>query len=511
MLKRYYIGIIFGLTLSASLSATTESEWRYAEERSRNAVMQVWSHFTSFNWIYPYRSPGQGQGAGSGFFIDKEGHFITNYHVVRGAKSVYVTLPSIGRLLLSTEIVGVCPELDVALMKLTDESKALVIKECGEINALEFGDSDELYETQSVLALGFPLGLRTLKSTVGGVAGRDFLRGHSLIHITAPINPGNSGGPLLTQDGNVVGINTSGYTNAQNYNYIVPANEIRVILDDLYKTQLVRRPDWGMGANRTTEAHAKSLHNPLPAGLYINYIYKNSMEEKADLRVGDMLYEVEFNGAHYKVDEFGDVTVPWRQGEKISVEELLVRCRIGDPLKLVVYRNGKRKALSCTFESPELRPVRMIYPEYEPEELDYEVFGGLVVMQLRMNHLELILSAPSLHFLREIREFKRLENQSKPVLVITTVLAGSVAHLSECLSSGYILESVNGKEVTTLPELRKALKLSLKTGEIALKMKDRPSTVLSLDEVLKEEPALAQDFMYTISETIKEMMRDYKP
>ncbi len=510
MLNTYRIVFTMSLAVSAGLYGSSDSEWQHAEECARGAVVQVWSQSTTFNWIYPYKSPEQSQGAGSGFFIDTDGHFLTNYHVVRGANSVYVTLPKMGRTLLATKIVGVCPELDVALLKLTDESRAQVEEACGAINALEFGDSDALYETQSVLALGFPLGLRTMKSTVGGVAGRDFLQGHSLIHITAPINPGNSGGPLLSKEGKVVGINSSGYTNAQNYNYIVPVNELLVVLDDLYKAPLVRRPDWGMGANRSTEAHALSLGNPLPAGLYVNYVYKNSMEEKAGIKIGDMLYEIEFNGARYKLDEFGEVSVPWRPSEKISFEELLVRCRIGDPLTFVVYRNGRRKELKCSFESPELRPVRMIYPEYESDELDYEIFGGIVIMQLRENHLDILLQAPRLAYLKEIREFKRPENQTKPVLVITTVLAGSVAHISECFSPGYIIDTVNGKTVTTLPELRAALKRSVRSGEIAMKMKDRPATVLSLDEVLSQETALSQDFVYPISGTVKQLMNDVK-
>ncbi len=213
MIKRFWYCLLF---VGFSAHAATESEWLQAEIRSRNAVVQVFAQSTLFNWLHPYKSPDLEQGAGSGFFIDKEGHFLTNYHVVREANSVYVSVPAMGRAFLLADIIGVCPELDVALLKLTPESKARVIDACGEINALEFGNSDALNETQSVLALGFPLGLRTLKSTVGVVAGRDFLEGRSLIHVTAPINPGNSGGPLMTQEGKVVGINTSGYVGAQN-------------------------------------------------------------------------------------------------------------------------------------------------------------------------------------------------------------------------------------------------------------------------------------------------------
>ncbi len=272
---------------------------------------------------------------------------------------------------------------------------------------------------------------------------------------------------------------------------------------------LVRRPNWGMGANKSTTSHARSLGNPLPAGLFINYVYKNSMEEKAGIKPGDMLYEVGLNGVHYSLDEFGYATVPWRPGEKISFKELLVRCRVGDPLSFVVYRKGQRKELRCSFEDSVLQPVREIYPEYESQELDYEIFGGLIIMQLRENHFECFKST-YVEQLGELRKYTLRENQSEPVLVITTVLVGSVAHLSECFAPGYLLESVNGQKVTTLAELRAALKRSVSSGEIAVSLKDRPSTVFNLGEVLDEEPRLSEAFMYPITGTVQQLMKSYK-
>ena len=508
-LFNYLTGVVILFPLFV-ISADFDGEWKRADERTRNAVIQVWTQATSFNWFQPYRSPEQYHGAGSGFFIDVQGRFLTNYHVVRGATSVYVTVPALGKTPLATEIIGVCPELDVALLTLTDESRAQVIAQCGSINALEFGDSDDLYETQSVLALGYPLGLRTLKSTVGCVAGRDFLMGSSLIHITAPINPGNSGGPLVNHKGEVVGINTLIRTNTQNYNYIVPSKEFLVVLPDLYTTKLVRRPEYNIGKNRATATQAGSLGNPLPSGVYINRIFKDSMEARAGLKVGDMLYEIECNGKRYKIDEYGEVSVPWRQTSKISLEELLIRCRIGDSLTYVVYRNGKRVELKGTFECTQLKSVRVIYPEYEQDELDYEIIGGLVVMQLRTNHLDLMGQSQQSTHLKEINNYLRDdEKKSQPALIIASILPGSVAHLSDCLYAGFILDRVNGQKVTTLAEFRKALLKSVDTGEIALSTKDYPATVLSLLDVLNDEQVLSRHFMYAPTETAKKLEKAY--
>ena len=497
------------MVLFSAVQAARESEWALAESRIHNAVVQIYTQSTAFNWSHPYRSPDQEQGMGSGYFIESNGSLLTNYHVVKGAKSVYITIPALGRTPLPVEIVGVCPELDVALLILTKESKLLVEKVCGPINALEIGNSDALYKAQSVLALGYPLGFPSLKITVGCVAGRDFHRGCSLLHITAPISAGNSGGPIIDHEGKVVGMTSAGWKDAQNYNIIIPSNEILVILPDLHKKGLVRRVSFCLESNKTNPPHARALGCPLPAGLYVTYVFKDSMEEKAGIKVGDILSEIEFKGALYKIDEFGDVSVTWRPGEKISLGELLVRGRIGDPITILLYRKGQKHKLSWIFESPKLRSIRNVYPEYEPHEIDYEMIAGLVIMQLRLNHLEIFAKARHFQFLKELPYLYRPENQIKAALVITSILPGSLGHMSECFVPGYILDTVNDKKVTSLTELRAALQLSLKTGEISITSKDRSSTVFDLQEVLNDEPKLAQAFVYPITPLVDGLKKEY--
>lgn len=514
--KRFLLLIVFSVTASVQSEPKKKnapsvegspSEWVMAESRAENAVVQLWAQGTEFNWLDPYKSPDQKAGVGSGFFINKDGYLLSNYHVVAGAKSTYITVPGVGRHPLEVFVVGVCPDLDIALLKLTPESYKIVLENCGSINALEFGNSDLLYNNERVLALGFPLGFHTRKSTTGTVGGRDFINGQSLVHITAAINPGNSGGPLLNKEGKVIGINTSGWDNAEGYNYIVPINDILIILDDLYSHKLIRRPDLGIGANRGTQAHARALKNPLPAGLYINFVMKDSMEDRAGMKSGDMLYELSVKGVRYAVDEFGEVSVPWRKSEKISVEELLSRCHIGDQLGGVLYRNGEKKEFHCKYETTALPAVREIFVENELPEVDYEIFGGVVVMQMRLNHLKAFEKVSSLAGLREFKDCARPSNRSKPALVITRVLVGSQADLTGCLTSGFILNTINGKEVTTLQQLRDALALSAQTGEIAIETKDKYATVLDLEKVMQDEERLSRDFMFPISETMRKLMR----
>ena len=503
------LSLLLIIAWSCTLSEAREFEWSIAETRVRNAVVQVWTQAASFDWLNPYRSPDKGQGAGSGYFIDNKGYLLTNYHVVAGAKSVYVTIPALGRIPLHVEIVGVCPEVDVALLRVNKESKKRIEQACGSINALELGNSDVVAKAESVLALGYPLGFPSLKITVGCVAGRDFHKGCSILHVTAPISSGNSGGPVIDHLGKVVGMTSGSFlggqkNSAQNYNIIIPSSEVLVILPDLYKGGLVRRLSFGLESNKTTLAHARSLGCPLPTGLYVSYVFKDSLEEKAGIKVGDVLYEVEVHGAKYKLDEFGDVSVPWRTGERISVGELLVRCRAGDPLAVTLYRKGQKHRFTWTFESSKIKSIRMIYPEYEPQEIDYEIIGGLVIMQLRANHFEILLKPGS--YLKELPLLGRPENQVNPALVVTSILPGSLGHLSDCFVPGFILDTVNDKKVTTLQELRDALQLSLKTGEILISTKDHSSTVFDLREVLNDEKKLSQDFIYPITPLVKGLL-----
>ena len=158
---------------------------------------------------------------------------MTNYHVAEDARSFQVYIPALGQKPAEADIVGVCPEIDLAVLKLRDESVKSIKTALHGMPFLKLGDSDLLFSTEPVLALGYPMGQRYLKSTVGVVAGRECIDGHSYMDITAPINPGNSGGPLLNLDGEVVGINTAGMPNAQNIGYIVPINDAKILLSDL--------------------------------------------------------------------------------------------------------------------------------------------------------------------------------------------------------------------------------------------------------------------------------------
>lgn len=507
-MNRLIIGLLLAVApLSATPSHSDEvtrsvalaDDWRYAVSKAENAVVQVVAQIAEFNWLQPYKTPNHLQGFGSGFIIDDEGHIITNYHVVAQAPSAYVYVPGLGGNYLEVSIVGRCPRQDTALLKLSDDSLRLLKKTLGKIPTLSFGDSDALYHTEPVLALGYPLGQRYLKSTAGEIAGREFIDGQVYMHITAPINPGNSGGPLLNKKGEVVGINTAGIRFSQNICYMMPSNDVKIIQDDLYTQPLVHKAHMGIWSNTSTQEHAEYLGNPTPAGFYVSHVETRSLAESFGLRKGDMIYQV--NG--YDVDHYGDVFVGWKCAPKVSLYELCLRFAVGERIELVVYRNGERLVMNGTIQIKELPSIRRIYPEVEPDEVDYELFGGMCVMQLRDNHFDYIKSI-------DLVKFAGSDNYDKKALLITNILPGSIIDKIGCLYAGCLLESVNGQKVETLAELRAALASSTKTGMIVIKTQQKTETVISLSKMLQDEGRLCKAFMVPMSDTVNQLMQQSK-
>lgn len=503
VIKKWYLIVICFIGLSQNFIDCIDS-WEEVERKAQYAVVQVWSQIAKFNWLEPFKAPDFLEAAGTAFFISPDGDLLTNFHVIDQAKSIFINIPYLGRRPLSVEIIGVCPETDVALMRLTKESYEIIQKEFGEIPYLPLGDSDILYRTEPVMALGYPLGQRYLKATIGVIGGREYIFGSSFMHVTSPINPGNSGGPSLNSQGEVVGINTGLIRDTQNMGYIVAINDVKILLDDLYNVSLYKKPQLGIRLNHATDEHTNILNNPVPGGAYVNIVLEGYVGQKSGIQVGDMLYQIVCKNRVYDIDEYGDVTVHWRSSDKVTLGELLNRLELGSELLLTLYRNGERKDVRCTFDPPPKNPIRQIFPDFEPEEIDYEMVGGAIIMQLRENHFNL-LPPTSL-----LKQYSRYDHQMKEVLVITSILPGSQMHKVECFYPGALLDKVNDKEIKNLNDLRHALMLSKQTKRVAITTKDNFSTVLSLEKILDDERRLSRDFMYKITPSMDRLLKEVK-
>jgi serine protease Do len=470
--------------------------WRPVQDKVKDTVVQIFAHVAVTDMLQPYKTPQQGTSSGSGFFINERGEFITNAHVVGQAKGIWIQIPSLGKQIIDAELIGISPERDIALLRVTDEGLQIIRKELGAVPYLPLGDSDYLHRSDEVLALGYPLGQQALKSTTGVISGQE----HHMIQMSAPINPGSSGGPLLNSAGEVVGINAAGVMEAQNVGYAIPINDLKIVLNDLYKVKILRKPYLGVLFNNANESLVELLGNPMPGGCYVVDVVKESTLDKAGVKRGDMIYEM--NG--YIVDMYGEMRVPWSE-DKISLLDFVSRLSIGQEIKFVVYRNGDRKDFKVKFDHGEKLRVAKVYPELET--VDYEIFGGIVVMQLSMNHLHILIGqAPGL------AKYASVQQQENPVLVITHIFPNSQAYRSRALGIGATINKVNGQDVHTLEEYRAALKkhdgkfFTLVVSDNINNISDEIPIVLPWKKIIAEEPKLANDYKYPITEATKELL-----
>ncbi len=220
------------------------------------------------------------QGSGSGFVWDRDGHVVTNFHVVRGSDAVYVRFAGDDHP-YRARIVNTAPHQDLAVLKLTEAPKA-------PLAPIAIGSSSDLLVGQHVYAIGNPFGLdQTLSSGLISGLGREIrsLTDHKIagvIQSDAAINPGNSGGPLLDSRGRVIGVNTAIVTLSGAYNgigFAVPVDTVKRVVGEIVATGKVTRP--GLGVVLMSEQESVRLRL---RGVGIAMVTDDSAAQKAGLR-----------------------------------------------------------------------------------------------------------------------------------------------------------------------------------------------------------------------------------
>lgn len=175
------------------------------------------------------RSPG---GLGSGFFVNKEGYLITNFHVIKGHNRISVTRflkenSELKRIIHNdVRIVASDPFYDIAVLKVEDENSAPLAH-------VVFSPEDKPALGETIFVIGNPLGLeRTLTQGVISQVARRYM-GKLYLQLDAPVNPGNSGGPLFNARGEVIGVINMGIPSMQGLNFAIPARRVKFILDNI--------------------------------------------------------------------------------------------------------------------------------------------------------------------------------------------------------------------------------------------------------------------------------------
>ncbi|MBQ9463176.1 MAG: trypsin-like peptidase domain-containing protein [Bacteroidales bacterium] len=274
------------------------------------------------------------QGAGSGVIIRPDGYIVTNNHVVQNATKIEVTLNN--NKTYPATVIGTDPATDVALIKI----------DASGLPTLNFADSDKLRLGEWVLAIGSPLG-KELRSTI--TAGIVSAKGRSMpnyngefkiesfIQTDAAVNPGNSGGALVNKAGELVGINTAiisttgSYTG---YSFAVPSNIVKKIVSDLIDFGSVKRAKLGVTMSPLSEKQAKDAGLATPDGVYIAEVSKGSAADKAGVKKGDVLVEVDSTLIKTPSD----------------LQVVVNNFHPGDKATLELIRDGKRIQLPVEFQ-----------------------------------------------------------------------------------------------------------------------------------------------------------------
>jgi S1-C subfamily serine protease len=276
---------------------------------------------------------------GSGFVIDKDGHIVTNYHVVAGAKSVQVSFSNNES--LKATIVGSDPTTDLAVLRVSAAARALT--------PLTLGDSDRVQVGDQVVAIGNPFGLsRTATAGIVSALQRQITSPNQytidhVIQTDAAINHGNSGGPLLDMEGRVIGVNAqidTGNTGEQGnvgIGFAIPSNTVSTVVGQILETGHAEHPFIGIEPQPITPTLGQILHLPVSSGMLLAKVDPGSGAAKAGLKGGAR--QVTIAGESYVVG--GDV-IARIDGRDVSslagLRDLISAKKPGDTVTLYVYR-----------------------------------------------------------------------------------------------------------------------------------------------------------------------------
>jgi S1-C subfamily serine protease len=321
-----------------------------------NSVVQITRKVPPPSSILPPSPESENATAlGSGFVYDNKGHIVTNNHVVGNAKIVDITFVDGNR--YTANVTGTDIFSDIAVIEIVENNltqsppppKPLII---GNSSALEVGEQ--------VIAIGNPFGLvGTMTTGIVSQTGQiieDSETGFSIpnaIQTDALINPGNSGGPLLNMNGQVIGINTAGFSGI---GLAIPSNAITRIVPALIEKGNYTHPWLGLTAATLTSDLAESVEGLERnfKGVLIDSIVKDGPADKVGL-----------NGSvtdQYGEKHGGDIITAVDGHNVIKIEDLISyleeQKKVGDKITLTIYRNGQFLDLEITLQE---RPSPLLY------------------------------------------------------------------------------------------------------------------------------------------------------
>ncbi len=352
--------------------------------------------------------------SGSGALISEDGYIVTNNHVIDGADEIAVTLSN--KRSFTAKLVAADPSSDLAVIKIDGKGLPFLL----------YGNSDELKVGQWVIAVGYPL---TLQTTV--TAGIISAKGRTLdinsrqsktpvesfIQTDAAVNPGNSGGPLISTDGKLIGINsaiaspTGAYAG---YSFTIPVNIVKKIVNDLMKFGTVQRAYLGIqyAPDNISDEAKKQIGITDAEGVFITDVPSSGAASQAGLKKGDVITKVNGVTVYSGADMVGQVAT-YRPGDKIT---------------LTYVREGKESTIPITLRN---------------STGTTDIVKTSVVDKLNAE-------------LQTLSKDNAKELGVKGGVVVRSFTDNSAFSRTR-MQEGFVILKVNGKDIVTVEEFRKAI------------------------------------------------------
>ena len=280
----------------------------------------------------------QTSGLGSGVIVSSEGYILTNNHVVDPSKTTSVTVILSDGTKKEAKVLWSDKTLDLAVIKI--DPKGLYLK------AVEFGDSSQVSIGDKAIAIGNPLGIN-LKSTLtsGYISGKDrviTLQDGSTMEGLFQTDAANSGGGLFNDQGQLIGINTAKAGNSDGIGFSIPINLAKPILEQIIQNGKFESVVLGVQGIDVTKYNVLGQEKlPVDSGVYVHEVLSGSPADKAGLKSKDIITKV------------GDSKVT----SNSTLKTALLNYKIGDKVKIEVYRDGKSTTLEVTFTEFNLKNV----------------------------------------------------------------------------------------------------------------------------------------------------------
>jgi S1-C subfamily serine protease len=445
------------------------------------------------NIMIPYEKKSMGNSFGSGFFIDKK-YILTNHHVIEYSNKIFINIPFLGKHNYIAKLTCYSIDNDYAILEILDYNN--------KSDLFKIGDSNKLGQGEKLKVAGFPLGNinPNLKIVDGVLTGWER---NKLQHDTNT-NPGMSGGVILNSKNEAVGIHIGvisgkGWTNTA---YAIPINIMnlkkRIELSKKSKKLPIEIKTPLFGFN-TQISHSDLMKAAVKDAKY----YKDNMgvivtkvfkDFKTELQPGDIIYKIQ----GHIIDYFKDINFKCNTSNQITYEYLSDYYDVGDKYDLIYYSRSKNKLLKeeHLFQDKDLHIDKTLKEiNYLEDKINYVNFGGFIVLELTLTHLQNFLENKDTELVYKFMKFKN-KNSKKTILFVSYIYPTTSIYRNKIIVTGSIIQKVNNIDVYTLDDYKNQIKKSKKY--ITYVLDNNKIEVLNIEKTLKNEKILSSQFNFPI-------------